>query len=209
MIDLLLEILAKYQTQNIIATTALIFAYLAYRKSILDEYRSWLDLAKSFQHELNYARHWIGNSYENVIGLEWANPSKLVYPLTAEAAKALIWKGHPPKGIFSDDFFDKLAIYNERIQAFNHFVTIQGINYAMSDFANKNEKSLEINKIVHNGLIGSNDETHLHYLYNFFRCELKIIEKTDLSIIPWYFKHPKQIIFATVAIYVIADYFIQ
>jgi len=57
----LLNVLDELQTQNIIAITALILAYLAYRKSIVDEYRSWLDLGKAFQHELNYAKHWINN----------------------------------------------------------------------------------------------------------------------------------------------------
>ncbi|MFH0863994.1 MAG: hypothetical protein V1858_02825 [Candidatus Gottesmanbacteria bacterium] len=209
----LLALLEKYQTQNIIAVIALILAYLAYRKSVIDEYRSWLDLAKSFQHELNYAKYWIGNSYEKMMSIDWSNPSRFVYPLTAEAAKALIWKGHPPKRIFPDDFFDKLAIYNERIQAFNHFLMIQGINYVVAEVDNKNEKISEkakhINYIIHNDLIGSQDNYHLHNLYNYFSCQLKMIEKADLLLIPWYFKYPERIVLATIFIYIIVDYFIQ
>lgn len=209
----LLNVLEKLQTQNVIAITALILAYLAYRKSIVDEYRSWLDLGKAFKHELNYAKNWIGSSYNKSTNFDWTKPSKFVYPLTDESAKALIYKGHPPKGIFSDEFFDKLAIYNERIEAFNHFLNIQGLNYITSKFETDDEgeknKTNHINSIIHNELIGDNGEYHLHHLYEYFQCELKIIEKAKLLMLPWYFKYPKIIIIATFFIYFVIDYFIS
>lgn len=209
----LFTILGKLQTQNIIAITALILAYLAYRKSIMDEYRSWLDLFKAFKHELNYAKNWIGNSYNNSTNYEWTKPSKFVYPLTDETVKALIWKGHPPKGLFSDEFFDKLSIYNERIEAFNHFLNIQGLNYASTKFETEDEgekcKTNHINSIIHNEFIGDNGEYHLHHLHEYFQCELKIIERFGLAMLPWYSKYPKIIIIVTVIIYLVVDYFVS
>jgi hypothetical protein len=206
------KILADFSIGDLVAVLALILAYLAYRKSVMDEYESWLDLAKSFQHELNYAKHWIGSSYNKSTNYEWVKPSKFVYPLTDEAAKALIWKGHPPQGIFSDNFFDKLAIYNERVQAFNHFLNIQGLNYIASEFETKNEgvksKTNHINSIIHNELIGDNGEYHLHNLYEYFNCELGMIRKNYLSIIPWYLKFPKFVIFSAVIILLIIRYFV-
>lgn len=208
----LLTFLEKLQAQNIIAVFALALAYLVYRKSKVDEYRSWIDLAKSFQHELSYAKHWIGGSYNNSINLDWLKPSKLVYPLTDESVKALIWKGHPPKGIFSDDFFDKLAIYNERIEAFNHLLKIQGLNYASCKFETDDEgekqKTNHINSIIHNDLIGNNGDYHLHSLYEYFKCELKMIDQNGISAIPWYFRYPKTIILLTFVVYMVIDYFI-
>ncbi len=210
----MLNFVNKFETQNIVAVVALVLAYLAYRKSVIDEYKSWLDLAKSFQHELKYAKEWIGNSYKNIDNKGWVNPSSMVYPLTSEAAKALIWKGHPPRSLFSDEFFDKLAIYNERVQAFNHFLTAQAINYVLHGIYDEksklyNEKTNHINKIIHNGLIGSTGEYDLHSHYEYFRCELRIIENTGLSKIPWYFKNPIVMISLLLILYLTLDYFLQ
>ncbi|HEY0220737.1 MAG TPA: hypothetical protein VGC58_00765 [Candidatus Paceibacterota bacterium] len=210
-------ILSKYQTQNIIAIFALIFAYYAYRKSIIYDYQSWLDLAKSFQSELNYAKGWIGNSYSNDFEKDWRDPTKIVYPLTSEAVKAMIHKGHPPKNLFSKDFFEKLALYNERIEAFNHILNIQGMNFLNSDMYNKKEeldvfqsKAEYINKIIHKELISDkNNPNGLHYLYNYFSHELRDIGEKETSIVPWYFRYHEFILIAVIVFYLILDIFIQ
>lgn len=211
-------IFEKYQTQNIIATIALILAYLAYRKSIIDEYKSWLDLAKSFHSELKYAKEWLGCTYNGSIEEGWLDPSKIVYPLTSESARAMIWKGNPPKGLFPEGFFDKLTLFNERIQAFNHMLLLQGVNFIKSEYEDNKgiipdksskERAKHINTIIHNHLIGNQNEFHLHNHYEYFVCELKSILKTDLNILPWYYKRPTLIVFSTLIFYLFIDYLIQ
>ncbi len=127
----------------------------------------------------------------------------------------MISKGHPPKGLFPADFFDKLTIFNERIQAFNHLLVIQGINYAVSRAKNaeKDEfakKAEHINNVIHNYLIGSNGEYDLHNLYSYFQCELKIIINKGLSEIPWYYKNFWSwfLVFVGIAFYLLSDYVI-
>ena len=206
------DFLSNYETQNIIAIVALILAYLAYRKSITNEYKEWVDLAKSFRSELSYAKEWIGNSYNGTFLKDWEDPSKIIFPLTAEAVKALIQRGHPPTGLFPDDFFDKLTKYNERINAFNHLLFMQGMNYVMYDkekYDESIEKATHINNTIHNHLIGNEGEFHLHDDFEYFCCELNRIENCYTTLIPWYFRYPKLIIVCSLIIYIFADFWIN
>jgi len=215
-IDFIKGVLSRYEAQNIIAVFALIFAYLAYRKSIVDGYKGWIDLAKSFRAELEYARSWIGASYNNTCDKDWSNPGKIVYPITADTAKAIIQKGHPPKGLFSGDFLKWIVRYNERVLAFNEMLKSQKMNYVLAQFCNseKNnfdeqskEKAKNINKIIHNKLIGNNgDESSLHSCYQYFSSELKNIEDRLVKITPWYFQYPIFVVGFFVLFYFILDY---
>lgn len=205
----LIDYLQHYDAQNVIAFVALVLAYLAYKKSIIDEYKSWLDLSKSFQRELNIAKEWIGSSYKDNILPKWDDPSKFVYPLTSEAAKAMIWKGHPPKNIFSEKFIDSLSWYNERIQAFNFILMQQGQNYVVNQSKKKaSDKSIWINNVIHNDLIGSDKEWHLNHLYHYLECELKTISERGLSNIPWYLKYSNIILSISVFVFLTLDFYI-
>ncbi len=201
------DFISRLETQNLIAFIALVLAYLAYRKTLIDEYKSWIDLIESLRHELNYAKDWIGGCYKGDILKEWEDPSKIVYPLTSESAKALIWKGHPPKDMFPGVFFDKLTIFNERIQAFNHILFIQGFNFITNPSGKKGKNCAKhINNILHNHLIGSDGEFHLHNLYNYLVIETRVISEIGLNKVAWYIKSPGIIITISTLFYLLVDY---
>ena len=203
------NIFNRYEAQNLIAFIALILAYLAYRKSIIDEFKNWINIVKSFLSELNYAASWIGNSY-SYKDSNWSNPTKIVYPLTFESVKALIQKGHPPFEIIKIHFFNNLAILNERIQAFNHILVFQVENYTnnkLNDQETKN-KAQYLNEILHLQFIGDQNNKALFWLHQYFEKEISIILETWENKIPFYFKYPKLIIFLGLVSYLIIDYVI-
>jgi hypothetical protein len=205
----MINVLNHYEAQNLIAFIALILAYLAYRKSIVDEFKNWINLIKSFLSELNYASSWIGNSYSSK-DPNWSNPTKIVYPLTFESVKALIQKGHPPFEIIKNDFFNNLAIFNERIQAFNHILVFQVVNYTcnkLNDQETKN-KAQYLNEILHLNFIGDRTNQALFWLYQYFEREISIILVTWKNKIPFYLKYPKLIVFLGLITYLIIDFII-
>ena len=204
----IIEIFKPYEAQNFIAYIALVLAYIAYRKSVLDNLKSWIDLIKSFKSELSYASSWIGNSYSS-LDPNWSNPSKIVYPLTFESVKAIIQKGHPPSEIIDEDFLDKVAIFNERVKAFNHILLGQIENYVNnSDPKQAQEKAKYLNETIHLQLIGNQQTETLFWLYLYFREKIAVIMAAWKEKIPFYIKHPKIIIALSFIFYLIVDFFI-
>jgi len=204
-----INITSHFEAQNLIALIALLLAYLAYRKSIYDDFKNWINLIKSFKSELDYASSWIGNSYAS-ISPDWINPSKLVYPLSFESAKAILQKGHPPSEIISQEFLDKLAIFNERVEAFNHLLRGQIINYVLN---NPNEKlskdrALFLNQGIHLQLIGNNQTQTLFFLYKYFEKEVSIILETWQNKIPWYIKNTFLVFLLSLGIYLLIDFYL-
>lgn len=195
--------MSHYEAQNLIGYIALILGYLVYRKSIIDEYKSWIDLAKTFKNELNYAKAWIGTGY-NKSHPDANDPSKIVYPLTSECAKAFIARGHPPESLFSNEFMDKVVLYNERVQAFNHVLNMQSSNYVINTVTAR-EKAKYINDIIHPNLLGKKDPWSLYNLYNYFDEELKVIFKKGI-LVPWYVNRSKLIIILSFVAYLLIDY---
>jgi len=202
------DITSRLEGQNLIAFIALFLAYLAYRKSIYDEFKSWIDLIKSFKSELDYASAWIGNSYSSAHA-DWYDPSKLVYPLTFESVKAILQKGRPPFFI-GEEFLKKLAIFNERIHAFNHLLNAQINNYIFND-SNKQltkEKAFFINKVIHLQLIGNLNTGTLYFFHRYFDKEVSVILSIWKYKIPWHIKYPFLVFFISFFIYVIIDFYL-
>lgn len=105
--------------QTILTFLGFFLAYLAYCKSIEDKYDSWKVLIQSFIDEITTAHSWIGGEYkENDYNKNFYNPNKHVFKLTTIAAEEIIRKGIKDLNI-SDKYRDKIALYIERIKAFN------------------------------------------------------------------------------------------
>jgi len=108
------------ELQNILTNIGIILAYLAYTKSIQDKYDSWKALLQSFLDELNTMHAWIGGEYkENDYDKNFFNPNKQVFKLTTITAEEIVRKGINDIKIISDKYRDKLALFIERITAFN------------------------------------------------------------------------------------------
>lgn len=110
----------NYSIVNILTFLAFIFAYLAYAKSIEDKYDSRRSLLKSFLDEINTMQVWLGNEYkDNDYDKHFYNPSKQVFKLTTVAAEEIVRKGINDDRIINRTYRDKLALFIERILAFN------------------------------------------------------------------------------------------
>ena len=192
-----------YEAQNVLAYIAIVLAYIVYRKSIIDEYKSWIDIIISFKNELDYSKGWISDVYVKPHP-DGRNPKKIVYPLTAVAAQSLIAKGHPPEGLLSEEFLNKTAIYNERIAAFNHVLQMQVFNYVVHE----NEKKAEyINYIIHNCLISGNDPWNLNKLYEYLKKNIeKVLKKKATDYLPWYLKRNYIILVLSLLTYLCIDW---
>jgi len=204
-----MNIISHFEAQNLIAFIALFLAYLAYRKSVYDEFKNWINLIKSFKSELDYASSWIGNSYTS-IDPNWMQSSKLVYPLSFESAKAILQKGHPPSEIISQEFLNKLAIFNERIEGFNHLLSGQIVNYAFND-PNKQltkDKAFFLNEAIHLQLIGNSQTGTLYSLHRYFEKEVSFILATWKYKIPWYIKNPLLVFLLSLFFYFLIDFYL-
>lgn len=203
-------VVSHYDAGNLIGFVALTLVYLAYRKSVYSEFKSWVDLLKSFRAELHYASSWIGNAYSHSqANPTWTNPSKIVFPLSFESAKALLQKGHPPRRIVSRDFLNKLAIFNERVKAFNHLLWGQLANYVINASNKKStgKKTNFLNRVIHAQLIGSiRDDTSLYSLYNYFIKEIKVTLNMWESKIPWYLRQSFLVISLGFLAYLFIDF---
>jgi len=204
-----IETISRFEAQNFIAFIALFLAYLAYRKSIYDEFKNWINLIKSFKSELDYASFWIGNSYTS-IDPNWMQSSKLVYPLSFESAKAILQKGYPPSEIISQEFLDKLAIFNERIEAFNHLLRGQIFNYTFNNPSKQitKDKALFLNQAIHLQLIGNAQTGTLYSLHRFFEKEVSLILATWKYKIPWHIKNPFGVFILSLFLYFIIDFYL-
>lgn len=200
---------SHYDAQNLITFIALFLAYLAYRKSIYDEIKNWINLIRSFKSELEYASSWIGDSYSS-IDQNWLKPSKLVYPLSFESVKSILQKGYPPEEIISREFLDKMALFNERIEAFNHLLIGQIVNFVVNDHNKKltKDKALTLNSAIHLQLIGDSQTKTLYFLHKYFKNETEIILKTWKSKLSWFIRYPFFVFIVSLFFYLIIDFFL-
>jgi len=116
----MINLLNKIELQNLLTYIGIILAYLAYSKVIEDKFDSWKSLLQSFWDELNTMHNWIGGEYkENDYDKNFFNPNKQVFKLTTITAEEITRRGINDINIISKKYRDKLALFIERIAAFN------------------------------------------------------------------------------------------
>jgi hypothetical protein len=211
-----MDILSRFNTQDILTYSALVLAYLAYRNEAIKEYRHWLDLVKAFSKELAYAKHWLGTGYTEREAA-WKDSSKLVFPLSFESVKAMISKGHPPKTMFPDEYFNNLVIFNERLAAFNQLTLAQIYNFVQNgsvseeEFVNNKDNnliSLHINDTLHRYIIGNEGESHLHNHYVYFTHENQLILRNGLKSLPVWTRYPIILQVVSLILFLILEVFL-
>lgn len=106
--------------QNLLTAIALGLAYLVYVKSVAEKYDSWKALLQSFLDELTAISNWVSNEYkENDYDKNFFNPSKRVFRVTTVAAEEIVRRGISDVKVVKEKLRDKLALFIERIAAFN------------------------------------------------------------------------------------------
>ena len=108
------------------AYIALVLAYYAYRKSVLDKYESWKSLLRSFQQDLSAQKNWFNARYsESYVDKQFINPDKIVYALSFESAKEITRRGIGSLSMISKKLENEIAIFNERVEAFTSLLDYQ------------------------------------------------------------------------------------
>jgi hypothetical protein len=235
---------------NFIAFTALVLAYLAYRKSVFNKYESWDSLLRSLQQELKTQAPWLNASYpSDYENKEFLSPGKIVYDLSFETAKEIARRGIGDLGIINKELERVIALFNERVETFNSLLDYQkraitadpilsgelveklqdlglsaqdvSVNEFLSqvrrlrDSNNNRDKQLyylathlrNINRIIHNGLIGNGRETHhLSYLWKFMDSNIETVLKDFKKNIPCYVKCHKGIVFISLIVFIVMHF---
>jgi hypothetical protein len=112
--------------QSVIAYIALVLAYYAYRKSVLDKYESWKSLLRSFQQELLAQRSWFDARYsESYVNKQFINPYKIVFSVSFESAKEITRRGIGSLSFISEKLENQIAMFNQRVEAFNSLLDHQ------------------------------------------------------------------------------------
>ncbi len=112
--------------QTVMAYIALVLAYYAYRKSVLDKYESWKSLLRSFQQDLSAQKNWFNARYsESYVDKQFINPDKIVYALSFESAKEITRRGIGSLSMISKKLENEIAIFNERVEAFTSLLDYQ------------------------------------------------------------------------------------
>ncbi len=117
--------LSSIKSADLLTFIALILAFFAYRKSVLDKYDSWRALLQSFLDELNAQSSWIGGIYINSQDKLWYSPNKIVFVLSFESAREIARRGISDLKIISKELYQKISLFNERIDAFNQQLQYQ------------------------------------------------------------------------------------
>jgi hypothetical protein len=136
--------LSSIKSADLLTFIALLLALLAYRKSILDRYDSWKALLQSFLDELKSQSSWIGGIYNNTQDKMWYSPNKIVFLLSFESSKEIARRGISDLRIISKELYEKISLFNERVDAFNKMLEYQkSIICANPPLANKLQDFLE------------------------------------------------------------------
>ena len=118
--------LQKISPGDLLGYAALIFVFLAYRKSLRDKYDSWKSLLQSFLDELNEQKSWLGGVYHsNCREKMFYSPNKIVFKLSFESAKDITRRGISDLKAIEPKVRKMIAIFNERIEAFNSLLDYQ------------------------------------------------------------------------------------
>jgi len=111
---------------DLITFAVLILAYLAYRKSILDKYESVKVLVRSLKKELDAQSSWLATRYSrDYEDKAFFSSRAIVYKLSFESAKEIARRGIPEDKLFKKNFENNIALFNERIDAFNAMLDYQ------------------------------------------------------------------------------------
>jgi len=118
--------LQKISPCDLLGYIALMFAFLAYRKSLRDKYDSWKSLLQSFLDELNEQKYWLQGVYHpDYTEKMFYSPNKIVFKLSFESAKEITKRGISDLTAIEPKVRKMIAIFNERIEAFNSLLDYQ------------------------------------------------------------------------------------
>jgi len=111
---------------GLLGFSAIILAFIAYRKSVKDKYDSWRSLLESFLDELKAQSSWLATEYHSDHqGKGFYSPYEAVFKISFESAKEIARRGINDLGIISSDLRNNIAIFNERVEAFNALLDYQ------------------------------------------------------------------------------------
>lgn len=140
-----LSFLDKIKSQDLLTFGALVLAYFAYSKSIDDKYDSWKSLLLSLKADLDSQSQWLSTEYreESYRDKTAFSPRKIIFPLTFESLQEIIRRGASDFN-FSDEFINKISIFNERIDTFNKLLEQQRLTVsANSDLTQRTSYILD------------------------------------------------------------------
>lgn len=113
---------------HLLTFIALVLAYVGFVWSVKKDFDSLYALLLSFQDDLKYAESWLGRdgyTKETYKDKKSFSPVKVIYPLAFESLSEIIRKGVGGSSGITRDFSEKLALFYERIIAFNSILDNQ------------------------------------------------------------------------------------
>lgn len=118
--------LSNLSVEGILTSLAILLAFIAYRKSVKDKYDSWRSLLESFLDELKAQSSWLASEYHSDHTEKmFYSPYKAVFKISFESAKEITRRGISDLIVISSDLRNNIAIFNERVEAFNALLDYQ------------------------------------------------------------------------------------
>ncbi len=116
----------NFKSQGFLTYIGILLAFFAYKKSHKDWYESLKRMLIAFKAELEYSRNWFGTPYHiNKYDKNHYSPRKIVFKVSFPAAVELLRRGVADKKIIDETFQNNLALFIERIEAFNQLLDYQ------------------------------------------------------------------------------------
>jgi hypothetical protein len=165
----------EIKSGDLLTYSVLLLAFLAYCQSISRDLKSWKSLLISLKSDLkSQGKYWFGGkgySQETYKDKNSFNPRKIIYPPSLESLPEIIRRGAKELPGVSDEFIDRLSLFNERIIAFN--LALDQINKIVSSDPIMSEKLNE--RLNDLGIKKTEEEVG----FKFFQDKIRELKKKE------------------------------